>query len=131
MKYNPFSELSCDKYDPNSLENIEDLLEISKILENCSHYDIKSFNKLSKQLCTKNDRLFSCLFNNIDGNASNFDIFVSEIVSQYKNLFSVIGIAETNIDQCHKDLYRLANYTSEYNDKVSGKRKGSGSMAQQ
>ena len=47
-------------------------------------------------------------------------------MGQHKNLFSVIGIAETNIEQCHKDLYRLANYTSEYNDKLSGKRKGRG-----
>ena len=28
-KYNPFSQLSYDKYDPNSLEDIEDLIEIS------------------------------------------------------------------------------------------------------
>ena len=107
----------------NSLENIDDLLEISKILENCCHYDKKSFNKLSKQLYSKNDRNFSCLFNNIDGCASNFDSFVSGVVSQHKNIFSVIGIAETNIDKCHKDLYKLNNYTSEYNDKFPGKKK--------
>ncbi len=47
-------------------------------------------------------------------------------MSQHKHLFSVIGIAETNTDQCHKNLYQLNNYTSEYNDKYPGKRKGSG-----
>ena len=125
-KYNPFSTLLHDKYDPNSLADVEDLHEISKILENCSKHSIKSFNKLSKQLHSKNDRIFSCLFNNIDGCASNFDMFVSSVVSQYKNLFSVIGIAETNIDQCHKELYKLNNYTSEFNDKLPGKMKGSG-----
>ncbi len=57
-KYNPFSELTYDKHDPNSLENIEDILEISKILENCTKYDVNSFNKLSKQLQAKNDRIF-------------------------------------------------------------------------
>ena len=46
-KYNPFSALLHDKYDPNTLADIEDLHEISKILENCTMYDKKSFNKLS------------------------------------------------------------------------------------
>ena len=124
--YNPFSKLSHDKHDPNSLEDIEDLLEISKLLENCCNYDAKAFNKLSKQHCSKNNRIFSCLFNNIDGCAANFDTFVSDIVCQYKHLFSVIGIAETNIQSCHKDLYRLNNYTAEYSDKYPGKNKGSG-----
>ena len=32
-KYDPFSGLSHDKYDPNSLDDINDLLEISKILK--------------------------------------------------------------------------------------------------
>ena len=35
--------------------------------------------------------------NNIDGNASNFDAFIIDL-SQSKNKFSDIGIAETNID---------------------------------
>ena len=126
-KYNPFCELLNDKHDPNSLEDIEDLQEISKILQNCSHYDTKSFNKLSKNLFNKsNDKNLSLLFNNIDGCATNFDTFASDIVSQHKNLFSVIGIAETNLEQCHKDLYYLNDYTSIYNDKYPGKLKGSG-----
>ena len=125
-KYNPFAEISYDKHDPNSLESIEDLLEISKILENSNSYNNSSFNKLSKQLFAKKDQLFSCLFNNIDGCASNFDTFVSDVVSQYKHLFSVIGIAETNIDKCHKDLYRLNDYTSIFNSKFPGKNKGTG-----
>ena len=31
-----------------------------------------------------------------------------------QTFFSVIGIAETNIDQCDKDLFRLNDYTAEY-----------------
>ena len=50
----------------------------------------------------------------------------SEILSPCINIFSVIEIIETNIDSCHKDLYRIPDYTSEYNDKFPGKRKGSG-----
>ena len=125
-RYNPFSRLSHDKHDPNSLEDISDLLEISKILENCCNYDVKSFNKLSKQLHSKSNRIFSSLFNNIDGCASNFDTFATDILCQYKHSFSAIGIAETNIENCHKDLYRLNNYSSEFSDKFPGKNKGSG-----
>ena len=40
--------------------------------------------------------------------------------------FSVIGVTETNTNACHKDLYCIRNYTSEYNDKCGEKRKGSG-----
>ena len=125
-KYNPFSELTHDKHDPNSLENIDDINEISNILENCTYYSTKSFNKLAKQLQAKNDRMFSCLFNNIDGCASNFDTFATDVVGQHKNLFSVIGIAETNVEPCHKNLYQFNNYTSEFNGKFPGKKKGSG-----
>ena len=78
------------------MENIGDLKEISDILQNCRSYDNSKFsNDLSK---LKNERnVFSVMFNNIDGNASNFDAFVSQI-NQYKTDFSVIGIAETNIN---------------------------------
>ena len=38
----------------------------------------------------------------------------------------MIVIAETNIERCHKDLYRLNDYTAEYRDKVPDKRKGRG-----
>ena len=43
-----------------------------------------------------------------------------------KNCFSVIVLTETNIDICHKNLYHLPNYTSEYIEKFSGKRKSTG-----
>ena len=105
LKYNPFSELPNEKHDPNSMEDIEDLQEISKILENCDHYGTKAFNKLSHAFNKHDNENLSLLFNNIDGCATNFDTFASDIVSHHKHLFSVIGIAETDIDQCHKDLY--------------------------
>ena len=113
-KYNPFATVLNDKYDPNSLNDIDDINEISKILENCCNYNINSFKELSKQLHSKNDRLFSCLFNNIDGCAANFDVFVADVVGQGSHLFSVIGVAETNIDRCHKDLYPITDYVSDY-----------------
>ena len=100
--------------------------ELSKILNNCEKYDIRKFRELSKNIGTSNKSIFSCLCNNIDGNAANFDHFTSEILSQHKNCFSVIAVTETNIDVCHKDLYQLSDYTSEYNEKFPGKFKGSG-----
>ena len=72
----------------------------------------------------KNQKL-TALFNNIDGNASNFDSFVVDI-TRYKHPFSVIGIAETNVHSECKDLYVIPGYVSEYNSKKCGKLKGSG-----
>ena len=65
------------------------------------------------------------IFNNIDGNASNFDTFVADITG-YNHSFSVIGLAETNVNMDCKDLYRIPGYVSEYNEKMLGKSKGSG-----
>ena len=48
------------------------------------------------------------------------------VSTEYKHLFSMIGIAETYIEQCHKDLYRLNDYIAEYCDKIPNKHKGSG-----
>ncbi|KAL5259997.1 hypothetical protein ACHWQZ_G010197 [Mnemiopsis leidyi] len=67
----------------------------------------------------------TAIFNNIDGNASNFDMFVADI-TRYHHAFSIIGIAETNVDIECKDLYRIPGYVSEYNRKKAGKLKGSG-----
>ena len=126
IRYNPLNNLLFDEHDSNSLNPMEDLHELSKILDNCKYYDLKEFNNLS--ILSKGEDKFSCLCNNIDGNAANFDSFHSEILSPCTNIFSVIGLIETNIDSCHKDLYCIPDYTSEHNDKFHfpGKRKGSG-----
>ena len=57
----------------------------------------------------KDKNLISVIFNNIDGNASNFDTFVAEL-GLYENTFSVIAIAETNINEENKNLYGICNY---------------------
>ena len=67
----------------------------------------------------------SITFNNIDGNASNFDAFITDL-SQYKHKFSVIGIAETNIDECNKNPYNILGNNLEYSSKLANKFKGSG-----
>ena len=124
LRYNPFSSITYDKHDPANLNEIEDLAEISKILEDCCYYNPIKFKKF---LSTGRnmDKNISVLFNNIDGNASNFDCFAAEL-STYQHSFSVVGIAETNVESGHKDLYRLPGYVSEYNEKYPNKIKGSG-----
>ena len=115
QRYNPFSSVHLDKYDPVQMHESNDIAELSRLLNHCQTYNHTSFNKfLSENQDLSN--MPSALFNNIDGNQSNFDNFVCNI-SQYCHSFSFIGISETNIDQCHKDLYIIPGYTSEYNSK--------------
>ena len=123
IRYSPFaSVLVRDRHDPVHLEEIEDVAEISKIHDSCKTYDFQKFKDLTKLHNSQNP---SAIFNNIDGNASNFDSFVSEIAVT-DHLFSFIGIAETNIDENLKDLYKIPGYTSEYGERMFGKSKGTG-----
>ena len=68
---------------------------------------------------------FPILFNNIDGAASNFDSFTTEL-GLCRTEFSIIGIAETNLDEEHGKLYNLPGYKPEFQSKFYGKTKGSG-----
>ena len=125
-RYNPFECGSDDKYDPTlPTDGNEDVRTISNILKSCDYYDRKQFDYLSRDLRSENSPLLSLVFNNIDGNASNFDHFVADL-NQYKERFAVIAIAETNMEEQHKGLYKINGYNSEYNDKATGKKKGSG-----
>ena len=68
----------------------------------------------------------SSLFVNIDGNKSNFDSLVTEL-HRIEHKFSVVALAETNIDSSEKDLYCLSeDYVSVYQSKIENKKKGSG-----
>ena len=124
-RYNPFASILIhDKHEPVHTSEFEDISEISKIHESCKTYDFRQLSNLMK-LQNNEGRCPSAIFNNIDGNASNFDTFVTEI-AQIDHTFSIIGIAETNIDSNLKDLYKIPGYISEYNDKFPEKSKGSG-----
>ena len=124
-RYNPFAPvLVHDRHEPVHLDEIEDISEISKIHESCKLYNRTEFQNLVK-LHSKEGHCPSAIFCNIDGNASNFDTFATEI-SLTNHLFSFIGIAETNISSDLKDLYKIPGYSSEYNDKMPGKSKGTG-----
>ncbi len=124
-RYNPFDAVKYDKHDSNSVEIDEDMETMSRILKNCRLYDSKNFNQLVKNLLLQNNEFISILFNNIDGNASNFDRFTVDI-SQYKEKFSILAIAETNINEENKDLYRINGYNSEYTSRFGEKKKGRG-----
>lgn len=114
--YNPFEYFSDDRYTQDIADHTDDIQFISNLLKNCTSSDI---NLLSKS-CNGE---FNILFNNIDGNATNFDSFVAEMSGID---ISIIGIAETNINSEHKELYNIDGYQSIYQSKFENKKKGSG-----
>jgi hypothetical protein len=118
-RYNPFKYFSDSRYNQDLSEHSVELQQVSDLLESCKD---SSYDDLSKLHETNN---FNLLFNNIDGNASNFDSFAAELASCGTS-FDIIGISETNIDVCHKGLYKIDGYDSVYQSKIDGKRKGSG-----
>lgn len=131
-RYNPFREIfnnnHSDKfYDDEPAEFYEYTEHTSKILENCRQYDDKGFNKLINNLKSdSSSENFSTFFLNVDGNKTNFDELVANL-NQLNHNFSVIGLAETNIDTDNKDTYRITDdYTSVYQSSSAGKHKGSG-----
>ena len=133
IRYNPYfnyHELDNDKfYDNEPIDYIDIIDDMSNVLENCKRYSANDINKflncdLTKQSTEPVGR-FSSYFYNIDGNKTNFDELAANI-SCLKSNFSVIGLAETNVDPCNKDLYKLNEYSSCYQMTKDGKGKGSG-----
>ena len=64
-------------------------------------------------------------FYNLDGNKSNFDTLADEL-HRCGDKFSFFGLAETNVDSQHKDLYKLSNYNNFYNDRLPNKSSDTG-----
>ena len=87
----------------------------------CKLYYIQAFNEQHSP--SKTFGCFSCSFINIGGNASNFDS-LAVTLAKLNHTFDVIAIAETNVVAENKDLYLLDGYTSLYQNKIPGKRKG-------
>ena len=68
----------------------------------------------------------SIMFENIDVVASNFDLFSTKIISA-TNKISFLTLAETNLDECNKDLFSIEGFQPPiYQSKLNGKSKGSG-----
>ena len=105
----------------------EDIQKISDCLQNCKMFEtVNDFNaNLRKTFKNNTTPPFSIFFNNLDGNATNFDSIAVEL-KKYDHKFSTIALCETNIDSSHKSLYNLEGYESIYQSKLSNKSKGSG-----
>ena len=136
MRYNPYFESlqqslqDCDKpylQNQTSQNSIDTLSLLNAILEGCTNNNIEQFKCLESQYSTDQDSqsYISCKFLNIDGNLKNFDTLVTMLKS-ISHKFSVIALAETNIDPEVKDTYSIPNYASIYQSKKAGKNKGSG-----
>ena len=124
-KYNPFaSHVNYFKTGSEPVHDDSDVFEISKILNSCQSYTPDQINKFRNNPELENKEI-SLIFNNIDGNSTNFDSLCSEI-SLFKQKFSIIALAETNIDSCHGPLYQMSGYRSIYQSKINNKQKGSG-----
>ena len=146
IRYNPFylkhdlHDQDDDRfYENESSDYIEMINDMSDILENCRSYSISELNNYtllnttSYSSTTDTDNAcnrFSTYFYNLDGNKTNFDQ-LSVNLECIKHKFSVIGLAETNVDPCNKDLYNIDEYSSCYqvrakNKNNENKSKGSG-----
>ena len=117
-KFNPFKVMIG-----NVDETVDPYLQkMSDILEYCKPHTIKSANTEINPLLAEN---LSMLFQNIDGNRTNFDSFTTEI-DRITGKFRVIGLAETNIGHDESPVYYLEGYNSFYQEKHVNKSKGTG-----
>ena len=123
LRYNPFDSIFYNKYQVEDPEAFEETNQVTNILNNCKIFSATSLDKTV--LAHQDNHALSVLFNNIDGVTSNFDKLHAEL-SLLKNRFSIITLAETNIDSMHKDMFKLPGYQSVYQSKISNKHKGSG-----
>ena len=131
LKYNPFSSLDTGEstkfYDTDPSDVIDSTRQISAILDNCSLCSIEQVNKLfcSNGNTERQAKKISSFFLNVDGNKTNFDSLVTELET-FTEKFSVIGLAETNVDPSLKCLYEISEYNSYYQSVSEGKCKGTG-----
>ena len=128
-RYNPFFNMFTDLdperfYSNEPLDFVESVEKQSKILEDCKNYSVENFNSMTNLKQIKDN--FTTCFVNIDGARTNFDSLTAEM-NRFNHKFSIVAIAETNIDSCEKDLYCLSDeYASVYQSKIKNKNKGSG-----
>ena len=123
-RYNPYKFVECiDNNDKEVCdEGYSEMRKVSSVLESCRSYNVSSLNAIDETMFVNN---ISMYFLNVDGNRSNFDELIVEL-NQYKHSFSIIGIAETNVDCSVSEGYQIPGYYSFYQNIKSGKSKGSG-----
>ena len=117
-RYNPF------KYDifDEEIDLDETTTKLSQILNCCSQINVRLINQT---LETLTEGQMSMMFQNIDGNKSNFDTMCIDL-RRYHKKFSIIALAETNIGPELSSLYQLTEYNSFYQSTLPEKRKGTG-----
>ena len=98
------------------------LQKMCDILENCKPYSINDVNTSIKPCFKQN---LSMIFQNVDGNRTNFDSFNLEL-DRISEKFHVIGLAETNVGAEESTVYNVEGYNCFYQDKHVNKSKGSG-----
>jgi len=128
-RYNPFlqSQGLSNIHHENDNAELFDFQNASDSLQNCKVFGTATdFNKhLQNNINTNKPDTFSLFFNNLDGNATNFDSISVEL-KKIGHKFTAIGLCETNIDSHHKSLYDMDGYDSIYQSRLPGKSKGSG-----
>ena len=141
-RYNPFPLGNIDEhsdkfYDDDGAYDDITIESISRVLNGCCNYSIQNLNlalrqfgKINQEADQSCKRLakgiqFSSYFFNIDGNKRNFNSFCVEL-KQLDWEFSIIALAETNIDQELQNLYQIPNYNNFYQSTIEGKEKGTG-----
>ena len=128
-RYNPFIEYLQETDTRLDSVTCNDELHIaSEVLETCEAFE--SIPELNAKILKSGDSgnappNLTILFNNIDGNKTNFDSFTVDL-NRHNTKFSAIAICETNIDASHKNMYSIEGYESCYQSKLAGKAKGSG-----
>ena len=123
-------ETLVNNYDKSYLRNQtaeydrEALLPLNSILEKCRINSLTDFNDQSN---FRNSSINSimCKFLNIDGNTANFDSLLTTLQAM-KSDFSIIGLADTNIDSSVSETHKIPQYNSVYLNKINDKKKGSG-----
>ena len=119
IRYKPF-HLDSDNDDNLEIDDI--LVKVNQIHDNCNSYTANEFNST---FCNQMNDNSSILFQNIDGNKSNFDSLALE-TKRFNNKFSIIALAETNVGPELSSLYQLTGYNSFYQNTISDKSKGTG-----
>ena len=118
-KYNPFN----DMLDENELTGSDPYIQrISDILEKCKPYTCSDFNSETEAFTSD---LGGMIFQNVDGNGTNFDAFSMEL-ERLNFRFQIIALAETNVGVEDSSVYQLDGYKPFYQDKQASKSKGTG-----
>ena len=109
-RYNPFATWKGTDTDKHYDDDCDDMaLQISSLLNNCKSYTLKEINKLINETTQSSTKMLSTLFLNIDGNKTNFNLFLTEL-TKIEHDFVAIGLAETNADKEICDLYKIPSY---------------------